>query len=141
MRKNNNSTAAATATKNLHHLSSSSSNFLIDKINLLVALRIFMLLFKLKVPLQKSSNRVKKQLEFSGNLRSITTYVLRKLKWKWRRKIIEQHSEFISSWKLYLNLFSVEWLKPNCSLTMSLMTLELWQLKTDFGNGPMNYER
>ena len=44
----------------------------------------------------------------------------------------------IKSWKLCLNLNSLEWLKHSRSRLISLVLLGLWKLKTELGAGLMD---
>ena len=49
------------------------------------------------------------------------------------------HNGLIVSWKLYLILCSLRWLKPSLNLMVNLRPLGLWQLSTEFGHGRMNF--
>ena len=44
-----------------------------------------------------------------------------------------------NSWKLYLNLCSLKWVKPKRSHVISLIVLELWQLYTELAAGLINW--
>ena len=48
---------------------------------------------------------------------------------------------FRLSWKLCLNLCSREWLRPRRSFVRYLIPLQLWQLKTLFGDGLINFNK
>ena len=44
------------------------------------------------------------------------------------------------SWKLCRNLCSRRWLRPNLNLVINLIPLGLWQLKTEFEDGLINFK-
>ena len=48
---------------------------------------------------------------------------------------------FRVTWKLCLNLCSRKWLKPRCSFVKYLISLYLWQLKTLFRDGLINFNK
>ena len=64
-------------------------------------------------------------------------------KWSRQRTVVsmslpQQQIGFKQSGKLYLNLWSLRWLKPSLSLVISFIPTELWQLKVLLGVGHMN---
>ena len=61
-------------------------------------------------------------------------------KGQWKKKWVavsiswpQLHKEFIVSWKLYLNLCSLKWLRPSLSLVISLIPLGLRISKQNLG--------
>ena len=44
------------------------------------------------------------------------------------------------SWKLWRNLCSQRWLRPNLNLIIYLILLGLWQLKIEFEDGLINFK-
>ena len=53
----------------------------------------------------------------------------------------QQQNTFGVSLKLCLNLCSRNWLRPRRSLVRYLVPLQLWQLKTQFGDGLINFNK
>ena len=47
------------------------------------------------------------------------------------------HSGFVLSLKLYLNLCSLQWVKPRLNLIIKQIPVGLQQLERKFGDGPM----
>ena len=122
-------------------LKSCSSNLLVDKIKSIAALRILELSLGLSEVFPKSKVCVKTLLVFSNKLQLKLPKVLRRVRlsltnWgQWRRKCSvdstsfpQLHSGFNVSWKPYLNLCSLKWLKPSLSLVIRQIPLGLWQL-------------
>ena len=52
----------------------------------------------------------------------------------------QQQIGFKQSRKLCLNVWSLTWLKPNLSLVITFIPIELWQLKVLLGFGQMNWK-
>ena len=100
----------------------------------------------------KKKNRINiESLVFVKEL-SISLTVLKRVylwllnKGQWRKKYVfastsRPHEQigFKVSWKLCLNLCSRKWLRSRLSLARYLITLLLWQLKTLFADGLINF--
>ena len=126
------------------HWKSGSSNFLVERIYSIVALRTFVL--------ASVSNELISGSQRSRRLWSMFSIVLRRVRLsiiyvgQWRRKCSvdskskpQQQNRFNESWKLCLNLCSSKWLKPSHSLVINLIPLGLWQLKRLLADGLINF--
>ena len=134
------------------HLNSGSSNLLVERIYLIVALRTFVLASLSNELLPKRIVLIKTGSQKSRRLLSMFSMVLRRVRLsviyvgQWRRKCeVDSISKpqlqngFKESWKLCLNLCSRKWLKPSRSLVINLIPLGLWQLKTLLADGLINF--
>ena len=134
------------------HLNSGSSNLLVERIYLIVALRTFVLACLSNELLPKRIVLIKTGSQKSRRLLSMFSMVLTRVRLsviylgQWRRKrAVDSISKpqlqngFKESWKLCLNLCSRKWLKPSRSLVINLIPLGLWQLKTLLADGLINF--
>ena len=123
------------------HWKSGSTNLLVERIYLLVALRTFVLASVSNELLPKRRVLIKTGSQRSTRLLSMFTRVLTRVRLsiiyvgQWRKCAVDSISKpqlqngFKESWKLCLNLCSCKWLKPSRSLVINLIPLGLWQLK------------
>ena len=134
------------------HWKSGSSNPLVDKTYLVVALRTLVLAFVSNELLPKGRVFIKTGSERPRRLLSIFSMVLRRVllsvmyMGQWRRQCTvgpiskpQLLSRLRESWKQCFNLCSHKWLTPSHHLVINLIPLGLWLLKKLLTDSLINF--